>query len=70
MPTVIMIKRIVRSLRQRFCRHHFVLMKNEYNDISKVYGGDKLAYKCSKCDGEIYFKRLEIEDEPQTERSE
>ena len=28
------------------------------------------SYKCSKCDGEMYFKRLEIEDEPQTERSE
>ena len=25
------------------------------------------SYKCSKCDGEMYFKRLEIEDEPQTE---
>ena len=25
------------------------------------------SYKCSKCDGEIYFKRLEVEDEPQTE---
>ena len=23
------------------------------------------SYKCSKCDGEMYFKRLEIEDEPQ-----
>ena len=28
------------------------------------------SYKCSKCDGEMYFKRLEVEDEPQTERSE
>ena len=26
------------------------------------------SYKCSKCDGEMYFKRLEVEDEPQTER--
>lgn len=24
------------------------------------------SYKCSKCDGEMYFKRLEVEDEPQT----
>ena len=23
------------------------------------------SYKCSKCDGEIYFKRLEVDDEPQ-----
>ena len=56
MPTVIMIKRIVRSLRQRLCRHHFVLMKNEYNDISKVYGGDKLTYKCSKCGKIVWMK--------------
>jgi hypothetical protein len=27
------------------------------------------SYKCSKCDGEMYFKRLAIEDVPQTERS-
>lgn len=27
------------------------------------------SYKCSKCDGEIYFKRLEVEDEPQTDCS-
>ena len=26
------------------------------------------SYKCSKCDGEMYFKRLEVADEPQTER--
>lgn len=25
------------------------------------------SYKCSKCDGEIYFKRLAVENEPQTE---
>lgn len=25
------------------------------------------SYKCSKCDGEMYFKRLEAEDEPQTD---
>ena len=25
------------------------------------------SYKCSKCDGEMYFKRLDVEDEPQTE---
>lgn len=56
MPTVIMIKWIVRSLRQRFCRHHFVLMKNEYNDISRVYGGDKLTYKCSKCGKIVWMK--------------
>ena len=24
------------------------------------------SYKCSKCDGEMYFKRLKVEDEPQT----
>jgi hypothetical protein len=23
------------------------------------------SYKCTKCDGEMYFKRLEVEDEPQ-----
>lgn len=56
MPTVIMIKRIMRSLRMRFCRHHFVIIKNEYNDISKVYGGDKLAYKCSKCGKIVWMK--------------
>lgn len=28
------------------------------------------SFKCSKCDGEMYFKRLEPKDEPQTERSE
>lgn len=28
------------------------------------------SYKCFKCDGEMYFKRLEVEDETQTERSE
>ena len=28
------------------------------------------SYKCSKCDGEMYFKRLAVKDEPQTERSE
>lgn len=28
------------------------------------------SYKCTKCDGEMYFKRLEPKDEPQTERSE
>ena len=28
------------------------------------------SYKCTKCDGEMYFKRLAVEDEPQTERSE
>ena len=27
------------------------------------------SYKCSKCDGEMYFKRLEVEDEPQTDCS-
>lgn len=27
------------------------------------------SYKCSKCDGEMYFKRIEIEDEPQTDCS-
>lgn len=56
MPTVIMIKRIIRSLRQRFCRHHFVLIKNEYNDISRVYGGDKLAFKCAKCGKIVWMK--------------
>ena len=25
------------------------------------------SYKCSKCDGEMYFKRLAVEDEPQTD---
>ena len=25
------------------------------------------SYKCSKCDGEMYFKRLEVDDEPQTD---
>lgn len=56
MPTVLMIKRIMRSLRQRFCRHHFVIIKNEYNDISRVCGGDKLAYKCSKCGKIVWMK--------------
>ena len=28
------------------------------------------SFKCTKCDGEMYFKRLEPKDEPQTERSE
>jgi len=56
MPTVIMIKRIIRSLRQRFCRHDFRLMKNGYNDISKVYGGDKLAHKCTKCGKIVWMK--------------
>ena len=25
------------------------------------------SYKCTKCDGEMYFKRLEPKDEPQTD---
>ena len=28
------------------------------------------SYKCSKCDGEMYFKRLKVEDEPQIEEGE
>lgn len=28
------------------------------------------SFKCSKCDGEMYFKRLEPKDKTQTERSE
>ena len=28
------------------------------------------SFKCTKCDGEMYFTRLEPKDEPQTERSE
>ena len=56
MLILIMIKRIMRSLRMRFCRHHFVIIKNEYNDISRVYGGNKLAYKCSKCGKIVWMK--------------
>lgn len=57
MPTVIMIKRIVRSLRMRFCRHHFVIMKNEYNEVSKEVGcGNALSYKCSKCGKIVWMK--------------
>lgn len=26
------------------------------------------SFKCTKCDGEMYFKRLEPKDEPQAER--
>ena len=42
------------------------------HDIDKgTIGCDNCAengsYKCSKCDGEIYFKRLAVKDEPQDE---
>lgn len=57
MPTVLMIKRIVRSLRQRFCRHDFVLMNTEYNKVSKQVGcGNALSYKCTKCGKIVWMK--------------
>lgn len=57
MPIVIMIKRIVRSLRMRFCRHDFQLMKNEYNKVSKAVGcGNALSYKCTRCGKIVWMK--------------
>ncbi len=43
------IKRFVNRVRARFCRHEFVLMKNEYNEVSKRMGCCYLWYKCPKC---------------------
>ena len=33
----------------RFCHHQFVLMKTEYNEISKRMGCGYLWYRCPKC---------------------
>lgn len=52
-----MIKRIMRSLRMRFCRHDFQLMNTEYNKVSKNIGcGNALSYKCSKCGKIVWMK--------------
>lgn len=57
MPTVIMIKRIMRSLEQRFCRHDFKLMDTEYNKISMKIGcGNALSYRCTKCGKIVWMK--------------
>lgn len=52
-----MIKRIMRSMKQRFCKHEFKLMDTEYNKVSKGIGcGNALSYKCTKCGKIVWMK--------------
>ena len=51
------VKKLIRWVRQYFCKHNFVEMDTEYNRASKCIGcGNAISYKCSKC-GKIVWMR-------------
>ena len=51
------IKRLVKLVRARFCKHEFVLMDSEFNKASKNMGCGRLWYKCPKC-GRMFYSEL------------
>lgn len=52
-----MLKRMIKSLRQRFCKHDFRQTDTEYNRTSKQIGcGNAISYKCSKCGKIVWLK--------------
>lgn len=50
-----MLKRMIKAIRQRFCKHEFVLIKSERNEVSKRTGCSRLWYRCPKC-GKMFWK--------------
>lgn len=51
------IKRLIRDIKQQYCRHNFVEEKNEYNRVSKMIGcNSHISYKCSKCGKIVWMK--------------
>lgn len=51
------IKRFAKVVRMRFCRHEFILIDSEYNNVSKQMGCGRLWYRCPKC-GKMFHTEL------------
>ena len=54
---MILTRILASRIARRTCKHDYVPVKSEYNNISMTYGGDKLYCRCRKC-GKAEFVKV------------
>jgi len=47
----------VKAVRQRFCKHKFEMVDNEFNRVSRAICYPRYQYKCTKC-GKIVWLNI------------